>query len=121
MLDFLPKDALNPPFRGKVIYTEVIGFLDDYGFERVDKYIKKVREAHFKKIKIRNCYLCRYHAKGEYEDPIFCKTYRKQCDSNVASECDRYRALGSMAECEEAERKNDEFDRKHSRITFDSF
>jgi len=47
---------------------------------------------------VRNCFLCRYHAKptryqrGESEKPIFCKLYKSLRFSNDAVRCSSYRA-----------------------------
>lgn len=59
-------------------------------------FIEEVQRAFSKGIKVKNCYLCRYHAiakwsqRGENDDPIFCKYYKKSTNSNNASNCEIY-------------------------------
>ncbi len=73
----------------------------DYGreignFERLRGalFTDQVQLASKRGAPIKNCFLCRYHGEnwgGETEHSIYCKTYRKPCGSNEASQCDRYR------------------------------
>lgn len=74
-------------------YKESFGELFRWHLEKAAK----------KGIKVKNCYLCRYHAENrnalawqtakEYisSEPIYCKTYKKPCGSNEAATCERYR------------------------------
>lgn len=58
-------------------------------------YRSKVIEAHHKKLNIRNCFLCRYHAQNESwskEGTIFCKFLKNTGNSNMASDCKYFRA-----------------------------
>jgi hypothetical protein len=58
-------------------------------------YRNKVIETHSKKINIRNCFLCRYHAQNESwskEGTIFCKFLKNTGNSNMASDCKYFRA-----------------------------
>ncbi|MBR8832107.1 MAG: hypothetical protein N5P05_004436 (plasmid) [Chroococcopsis gigantea SAG 12.99] len=58
-------------------------------------YIKKVIQSYSEKIKIKNCYLCRYHASNKYnyysDGAIFCKFLKETGKSTMAAECDCYR------------------------------
>jgi hypothetical protein len=58
-------------------------------------YIEMIIKAFNERRKIRNCFLCRYHApnRSNYEEkPIFCKYLKKGCNSNEAASCQSYRA-----------------------------
>ena len=53
-------------------------------------YRNKVIEARYKKLNIKNCFLCRYHAQNESpnkEGTIFCKFLKNTGNSNMASDC----------------------------------
>jgi hypothetical protein len=57
-------------------------------------FTEQVRLAAERGAPIKNCFLCRYHGdnwSGETEHSIYCKTFRKACNSSEASQCDRYR------------------------------
>ncbi len=57
-------------------------------------FIKNLHIAQKEGVPIKNCFLCRYHGQnwdGSTEHKIYCKTYRKACNSNDARTCDRYR------------------------------
>jgi hypothetical protein len=59
-----------------------------------ETFISEVQKAFFKKIKIKNCFLCRYHACNKYyhdTKPIFCKFYKQTKGSNAAYDCPIYR------------------------------
>ncbi len=59
-----------------------------------ETFILEVQKAFFKRIKIKNCFLCRYHACNEYyhdTKPIFCKFYKQTKRSNEAYDCPIYR------------------------------
>ncbi|AIE73835.1 competence protein CoiA family protein [Synechocystis sp. PCC 6714] len=78
---------------GYVIYKEMLKNYDYYtsGYLMSQLYKAKVIEAYYKKIKIKNCYLCRYHAQG-WEQAIYCKFLRKNGSSNMATNCEYYRS-----------------------------
>ena len=60
-----------------------------------------VAKAHQDKVKVKNCFLCRYHADNnswnmldELESgnkPIFCKFLKIKCNSNQAVKCEYYK------------------------------
>lgn len=63
-------------------------------------FVEQVLLAKQRRAPIKNCYLCRYHGDIWYDfstHGIFCKTYRRKCNSNDATECDRYRLQSSSA------------------------
>ena len=68
-----------------------IGVFDcDRGF----LFIQQVFLAQNRRVPIKNCFLCRYSGDnwdGDSSQSIYCKTYRKACNSNEASTCERYR------------------------------
>jgi hypothetical protein len=63
-----------------------------------DRFRAELEVAYLDGYNVRNCFLCRYHAKptprqrGESEKPIFCKLHRSLRFSNDAVKCSRYRA-----------------------------
>ncbi|WP_018128266.1 competence protein CoiA family protein [Balneola vulgaris] len=59
-------------------------------------YVQNVVRAHEKETEIKNCFLCRYHAKNkDYHTkrirPIFCKFLKETFPSNQAVDCEYYR------------------------------
>lgn len=56
---------------------------------------EKLVELSNEGIKLRNCYLCRYHAENRFKDkkenPIFCKFLKESFDSNYAIECEYFK------------------------------
>mgnify|MGYP000862299968 CR=1 FL=1 len=58
-------------------------------------YISELIKAQKSGRNVRNCFLCRYHAKNEYryrdDRPIFCKFQKKVFSSTAAVECQYYR------------------------------
>jgi len=112
MLKQPPKDALYPSFISrKVKYREILGFADYglFGLFQNRIYIDKIRETHFNRFPLKNCFLCRYHGIARFENAIFCKTYKKSCNSNEAVECDRFSSFGNLAECHEADEANEKY------------
>lgn len=61
---------------------------------RGEIFVEQVLLAKHRRVPLKNCYLCRYHGDNWDQSSnhnIFCKTYRRSCNSNDATECDRYR------------------------------
>jgi muramidase (phage lysozyme) len=57
-------------------------------------FVEQVLLAKQHRAPIKNCYLCCYRGDNWYDfstHGTFCKTYRRKCNSNDATECDRYR------------------------------
>ena len=59
-------------------------------------YVQNVIAAHENDLPVKNCFLCRYHARNRntyiYDpNPIFCKFLKKSCSSNEAADCEYYR------------------------------
>lgn len=91
------KDKLIERHRkeNKLLY-EILFFEDNlWGY---DRFVFGVSKAFERGIKIRNCYLCKYHASNEnrltpdVDKPIFCKMYKiiqtkPQCHSTQAINC----------------------------------
>lgn len=86
----------------KLAYVNIITH-DRYGnavdaFDRSRGYLfrSQIELAYKREVPIKNCYLCRYHGNhwnASSDKSIFCKTYKKPCQSNQAAECDRYRPI----------------------------
>ncbi len=68
---------------------------DDCGYSRI--FINAVATFAQENCKIKNCFICRYHADNTslYDDtkdvPIFCKSLKVKCNSNKAVTCERFR------------------------------
>lgn len=63
-----------------------------HNLDKGTKYVQKVIESHEKRLSIKNCFLCRYHARNNWgEESIFCKFLKKRGNSNMASSCGAYR------------------------------
>lgn len=64
-----------------------------------------IAKAHLTQVKLKNCFLCRYHADniswgddiGEERLPIFCKFLKQKYRSNDAVECKYYRSESEIA------------------------
>ncbi|TYQ26861.1 hypothetical protein PseudUWO311_10745 [Pseudanabaena sp. UWO311] len=72
----------------KVLYFEYVRLTDC--IEEGDFYKHKIVEAYRKDLKIKNCFLCRYHAEKIHENisqGVFCKFLKKSGDSNMAVDC----------------------------------
>ncbi|MCI5194487.1 MAG: hypothetical protein D3915_15410 [Candidatus Electrothrix sp. AU1_5] len=60
-------------------------------------FIEEAEKAFLKGVKVKNCFLCRYHAINksfnfsEETRPIFCKFYKSAKNSNMAAQCEIYR------------------------------
>lgn len=60
-------------------------------------FIQEAEKAFCAGIKVKNCFLCRYHARNTFyllfreSNPIFCKFYKEQKKSNFAADCEIYR------------------------------
>jgi len=82
-------------------YSELCNRRDIEYLKEVDcddnaSFIDEVEKAYIGGVKIKNCYLCRYHAgaNNSYKDGdggIYCKHLKKRCTSNQATECSPYR------------------------------
>jgi len=77
----------------KILYSEYLVITEDT--YKPDLYRAKVIEAYQKRLNIRNCFLCRYHALNTswtQEGTIFCKFLKKVGNSNMAVDCQYFRA-----------------------------
>lgn len=75
-----------------IVYYEILEPLKSY-YKSSDQYKQRVINAHNIGIKIKNCFLCRYHGENFFSNkpPIFCKFLKIKCISNHASECNYYK------------------------------
>lgn len=77
------------------IHHKVIGptYGGDWETSVNEEYVTNVIAAHQQSLKIKNCFLCRYHAHNRsYQDgSIFCKYLKKAGSSNMAADCSAYR------------------------------
>jgi len=63
-----------------------------------DTFVAELEKAHLNGRMVKNCFLCRYHAKASQRQrargddlPIFCKFLKESHDSNHAADCRYYR------------------------------
>ena len=67
------------------------------GVLRLDRgflFVREVKKAAADGAPVKNCHLCRYVGRLWEERKncsVYCKTYRKPCNSNAAADCDRFR------------------------------
>lgn len=113
LLELSPPEAIKGPVRGRVRHYEIVGFSPAYEDDLIKKYKDKVREAHFNKIPIKNCFLCRYHGADGIEDAVFCKFRKESVGSNEAAECEYYKTFRNMSECQEADKANEEYAKRN--------
>jgi len=111
LLELLPYIDVKKQLKGTVTYYEVLGKASDREYQ-ISLYRQQVREAHFKGVPIKNCFLCRYHGGDGVENAIFCKIAKQSVPSNEAVECAKYRTFSNMDECIEQDKKNDEYTQK---------
>ena len=93
---FIEKPSHDLPEEWEPDFMDV-GYFD---LNRGGLFVEQVLLASSRRVPIRNCFLCRYHGDnwdGEASHSIYCKTYRKTCNSNEASTCDRYRLSTTTA------------------------
>ncbi len=62
--------------------------------DRGGRFVQEVKLAAARGTSVRNCFLCKYHGTSYDLSPgggIFCKTFKKRCNSNEAASCERFR------------------------------
>jgi hypothetical protein len=67
---------------------------DDDDFLLSIKFREYISKAYHAKIKVKNCFICRYHGDNLDNDggePIFCKFQKITCSSNYAESCKYYK------------------------------
>ena len=78
--------------RGDISYSKLV---TEFKYSIDTTYVNEVIDAHNEGCLIKNCFLCRYHAKNEFRDiedpPIFCKFLKKTIKSTYAVSCQYYR------------------------------
>lgn len=104
-----PQQDLDKRLKGRIRHREIVGKATGGHEEKVQLFRQKVREAHFKKVPLRNCFICRYHGGDGIENAVFCKIHKQSVGSNRAVECDKYLPMRSMAECAARDKQNMEF------------
>lgn len=109
LLELSPRLDIASQLRGKICHHEVLGKSSGEKEEKILLFRQKVREAHFRNIPIKNCFLCRYHGGDGIENAVFCKVDKQSVGSNQAGECEKYRPMRSMDECLAQDRKNDAY------------
>lgn len=115
LFELSPLKAINREIRGKVKYSEILGFSTDHEGQHTQIYKNKVRELHFKKTPIKNCYICRYHGADGVDNAIFCKFRKESVGSNEAVDCEYYRTFRNIIECDVADKNNEEYAKNNQR------
>lgn len=76
----------------------------------LDTYVLALERAYRQGHTVKNCFLCRYHARvsryqwRKYHKPIFCKFLKKPFRSNGAADCEYYRPDESVFRYHESEK-----------------
>ena len=133
LFELSPAHDISDQINARTTYIEVIGKAEGYGTEYFEDdpafldedyygvvddpdlstlFRQKVREVYFKKIPIRNCYMCRYHGGQGIESAVFCKIDKEPCSSNRAAGCDKYKPMRTLKECADKDRENDDYARR---------
>lgn len=86
----------------KIAYFRILDVQDDgiaYRPSRSQAFINGVRQAKVDGFPLKNCYLCRYQGdshKGDPDNPVYCKCFKKYCNSNEAVSCSAFREKASF-------------------------
>lgn len=91
------REIIQEQIDGENIYFKLIE-RDPYTDEiKGESYVLELEEALSKSIRVKNCFLCRYHAKNweswrDTSAPVFCKFLKQDIDnSNFAAQCKYFR------------------------------
>lgn len=105
---------MKSQIRGNPPHIEILGRKKIWDTKKNQTllFIKKVREAHFKNIPIKNCYICKYHGLDGVDNAVFCKIKKISISSNTAADCGQYSPMNSLEECNAVDLKNEEAARK---------
>jgi hypothetical protein len=100
-------EATSPSYRPSALRKQILGRSSSVqSLDRPSLFRRKVREAYFEGLAVRNCFVCRHHGIGRFEEPIFCKEMKVGCESNAAASCARFTPFRSPEECAAAESRN---------------
>jgi len=91
------KDIPLPEVKKQLRYNSVVNYIElDLDADGIEAYKRNIVYSFEHGAKIKNCFLCRYHAKNDYRSDIdftiFCKFLKQGNDSNYAVECEYFRA-----------------------------
>lgn len=103
---------MKSQIRGNLSYVEVLGIKSGTKQTQTLLFIKKVREAHFNNVPIKNCYICKFHGINGVDNAVFCKLKKVPTPSNAAADCGKYSPMTSMEECTALDVKNEDAARK---------
>ncbi|GAA3972183.1 competence protein CoiA family protein [Allohahella marinimesophila] len=107
--------------RESVLHQEVTGWVRSQS-SQISTYKEKVHDAYFKGIRLKNCYLCRYHGAGGIDSAVFCKLKKQDVASNDATTCSSYRPVSNKAEWDRIDTTNQAFaERKYDRALVNRF
>jgi hypothetical protein len=108
---------IKSQIRGNPIYFEILGLTKCYKRDQTLLFMQKVREAHFKNIPIKNCYICKYHGIDGVDNAVFCKIKKISTPSNYAVDCSKYYPMKSLEECLALDVKNEKSAKKFKHHT----
>lgn len=69
-------------------------FIEGYYVSPLDKrdmFLGELLKASENGVKVKNCFLCKYHAENRYGSGIYCRAKKMAGSSNLAAQCDWYR------------------------------
>lgn len=90
-------NSLNALIKNAKVVDYRFGELDQKSYQTLEyAFIKNVIKSREKGIDVKNCFLCRYHARNNSSysatnESIFCKFLKESFQSNYASKCEYYR------------------------------
>lgn len=103
---------LKSQIRGNPPHVEILGLKRGNKQSQTLLFIRKVREAHFNNVPVKNCYICKYHGLDGVENAVFCKLKKLSTSSNTAADCRQYSPMKSLEECKVLDVQNEEAARK---------
>jgi len=90
--------SIRQKYASQISYFRLVGMRDyDSRFNfgsRSSLFRQSVAQARADGFLLKNCYLCKYHGnshQGDPQKPIYCKCFKKTCNSNEAVECNAFR------------------------------
>lgn len=115
MLELSPQEAYAikcGETQGQTLYEEIYG-LKTAATDVAALFVEAVRKAHFRDVKLKNCFLCKYHGASNGDSAIYCKANRESVGSNEAVSCSKYRTLPRLSDYDAIDATNREYQSNH--------
>ena len=103
------KEALEAEQSEICLYFKLLGLASGDSKEQRNLFVRSIREAYFAGVKVKNCYMCKYHGWATMTKTIFCKLLKFETFSNDATDCKFYRPFKDMNACDKADKANQEY------------